>query len=203
MEFAKKLNVEGFELYFKYENLELETFIGLFTRLNTLHEKILGVTSPVYYNDRTQERFRNILELKEINTGQSITTVLNEKWKIELPFGLGRIEGDFPKKLGIPVVITFFLLVAAYETCNIHDKLLEIQLHELEIELKKNELHQQLEGQKGNRPAFRNATREAVKTIDYIMSCNDITYFELNGVPIKNDETKFHFNQKRTSVMST
>jgi hypothetical protein len=184
---TEKLNEDGLELYFKYEHLDIETILRLFRNLNQLHGIIVNTTSPVYFNEDTKERFRNILDLTEIQTGQSIRIKLSEKWKVELPFRFGKVEGTFPKKLGVPLIITVFVLVAARQALGIYNEYLDTQLKQLEIEAKKNELYQQMEERRRIEPEFRSATREATKTIYYIMDNPDITYFEFNGIPIKDE----------------
>lgn len=185
---ADKLNQEGLEIYVKYEQLDIQTVLRLFNSLSKLHDIILNTTSPVYFNQSTKEKFRNILDLTEINTGQSVRIKLSEKWKVELPFGFGKIEGSFPKKLGIPIIITFFILIAAKQSIGIYNDYLDSQLKELEIEVKKNELYIQMEERRRIEPEFRAATREAIKTVKYIIDNPDIKLFELNDVRIKNDQ---------------
>jgi len=182
-----RLNEDGLELYFKYEHLDIETILRLLNNLHNLHNIIVSTTSPIYYNQRGKQAFRNILDLTEITTGQSVRIKISEKWKIELPFGLGKVEGAFPKKLGVPLIIAVFILVAARQSFEIYNGYLDSQLKELEIEVEKNELYQQMEERKRIEPEFRKATREATKTINFIIDNAEINYFELNGIRLKDN----------------
>lgn len=185
---SEKINEQELELYFKYENLDIEIIIRLLKDLSHIHDIILDTTSPVYFNEITQSKFRNIFEISEIHTGQSIKIKISEKWKLELPFGLGKIEGIVPKKLGVPIIVMFFILVATRQTMGIYNEYLDKQLRELEIEVKKNELYIQMEERRRIDPEFRSATRQARQIIYYILDNQDINYFEINGITLKHDD---------------
>lgn len=182
-----RIRQNGLEVYFRYEYLDIDTVLKLFTQLTQLHGAILKATSPVYFNQETQERFRNILDISELKTGQSIRARFSEKWKIELPFGLGKVEGPFPKKLGTPLIITFFILWAISKGYSIHNSQLDSRLKELDIELKENELFRQMEERDIDRSEFNSAKRQGIKFVNYILKNPEIKYFELNGIPLKDE----------------
>jgi hypothetical protein len=153
-----------------------------------MHNTIISTTSEVYFNEKTQQRFRNIIVLDEIHTGDSIRIRLTEKWKIELRTKEGEIEIAIPKKLGVPLIIAFFILVAARQGIGFYNDYLDTQLDKIDIELKRNELFMQMEDQSRYNPQFNKAKRQAGNTINYIIGNDDITFFQINGITIKDDK---------------
>ncbi|WP_439475695.1 hypothetical protein [Algoriphagus formosus] len=180
-----EIESKGLEFYFKYDNLDIETILRLFKNIERMHDTIMSTTSKVYFNEKTQNRFRNILDLDDIHTGESIRIRFKEKWKVELKVKEENIEIVFPRKLGVPVIIFFFLLQAARLGIGLYNEYLDMELKKLDIELKQNELFQQMEETRRIDPQFNKAKRQAENTIKYIMDNDDITYFEINGVTIK------------------
>ena len=181
----EEIETKGLEFYFKYKYLEIETIIRLFKNIEQLHETIMSTTSKVYFNENTQQRFRNIIDLEEIHTGESIRIRFEEKWKIELNTKNGDIEIVFPKKLGVPLIVAFFLFVSAQQVIGFYNDYLDSKLKELDIKLKQNELFQQMEERRRISPEFNRARHQARKTINYIIDNDDITFFQINGVTIK------------------
>lgn len=181
----EEIETKGLEFYFKYDNLDIETILRLFKNIEQLHDTVMSTTSKVYFNEKTQQRFRNIIVLDDIHTGESIKIRFKENWKVELNTKKGGVKLVLPKKLGIPFIITFFLLVAARQGIGFYNDYLDTQLKELNIELKQNELFQQMEERRRIDPQLNRAKRQAGNTINYIMDNDDITFFQINGLTIK------------------
>ena len=173
------------ELYLKYDNLDIEIILRLFKSIEQLHDTIMSTTSKVYFNEKNQQRFRNIMELDYISTGESIRIRLKEKWKIELRTKNGDVEIVLPRKLGIPLIIVFFILITAKQGIGLYNDYLDTQIKELDIELKQNELYRQMEETKRINPQYRRAKHQAHRTINYIMDNEDITFFQINGLTLK------------------
>jgi hypothetical protein len=174
------------DIYLKYDQLDTYDLVDLFSGLDKLHKEILN---PQYFRDYGRFYFHfydypfsNILKIKSIETGQSIRLKFCEGWKPRIRVSNNELEINVPKNLGIPLMILYLLFSGAQKVIEMNGNMLDNELKRLEIELKKHEVYEVLYHKNDNFSRFK---RQAERTIEAINLNDSITYFELNGIKLK------------------
>lgn len=170
------------EVYFRFETLEAKELSKILENLDSLYSKVLNLTSPVYMHDNVP--MRNFLEISSVNTGNSITLKFKEGWKPELSFNGNHAYIRIPKNIGVPIVIVSLLFSAIQASTSLYNNMLDTQLKHLEIQIKEIELQQKLDNETSKFGGNRKITIQVNKTIRYFLENNNISYAEINGLPL-------------------
>jgi hypothetical protein len=171
---------ETIEIYIKYESLDVYTISTILSSINRIHGAIIDSDISKY---SYRNGYSNYLELTEIHTGESIKFKLTEKWKAGIRVKDGDIEVKLPKKIGVPSVIVLGILLAAQASYGLYNSYLDSKIKELDIQLKQNELYQQMDLRNAFKPIGKKWTQESNK----IMSAFDapeIYYVKVNDTVI-------------------
>src|SRR5690606_33924719 len=128
-----------------YDQLNNTDVVELLTQLDKLYNDIIYLTFPYSYGrlyfPKFYYPFRNILEVQSIETGQSIRFKFKEGWKPDIRIKKGELRIDIPKKIGIPVIVIYFLILSVQKYFELRNSILDIELKQLEIEMKRLEIN--------------------------------------------------------------
>ena len=174
------------KLHVKYTYLDTTQLAELLRLLASLHKSVLAPTSEVYYQADEDIAYRNILEIDELRTGNSIIVQLKEGWQPEF-----RIEKDdltirVPKKLGIPILMGYFIFKVVDAGYDLANKSLDNEIKQYEREIKKLELYEKLEQHYRFPPRYQRHRSDARQVVNLLERSDSIYFVELNDVPIIN-----------------
>jgi hypothetical protein len=183
-----KIENTEIDIYFKYDYLDTSDLTELFSRINRLYKSLLDISYPVYFSEKYGQPFRNFMEIKSINTGQSIRIRFKEGWKPEFRARNKELEISIPVKLGIPALLLYLLMTGAQKMTNMRNDYLDGQLKELEIKVKQIELYEKMEDR--DRRSFSNRVyqKQADETINFVINNQNLNYVEINGTVIKDEQ---------------
>lgn len=187
-----RLEYTEIDIYIKYDQLDNSDVIELLSSLDRLHNEVVGQPLSYFYErpffPEFYYPFRNILEVQRIETGESIRFRFKEGWKPSIRIRKRELQIDVPRKIGIPLIVVYFLLIAAQRYAELQNQVLDNELKRLEIEMKKREIYREIEerrNSKENAGDFTRIQRQADRTIEFIFYNTSFTHVEINGVPIK------------------
>ena len=194
---TKKPNIERLyehelHVYFKYKHLDASDLIEILHNIDWLYKKVLTISAPVYVHDDIA--FRNFMEINSINTGESINIKLKEGWRPEFKIESGDLNVYCPKNIGIPALIFILLLTAVNNLSGIYKNYQDIELKNIERQIKKIELYQKLEEQRRLKGS-RAINMQANKTIKYLIENPRITHVEINGISIPKYKNKYSYGE--------
>lgn len=202
-ETLKSLNMEleNLEIYLSYEKLKAKDLAYLLNNFSFISDKI---------NEDYQNRFGNdnepinSLDILTINTGNSVKFALTEGW---IPKVSSDEENDIvigiPQKLGIPVALGYLLISGASQYQDFRNKHLDNQIKEIELQLKKTELHKAIAGKADNDRQNEDQTintqdylnnkvpevkTKVLDTLKFIYKNPDLNIVRVNNVEIKSRE---------------
>ncbi|QOI98540.1 MAG: hypothetical protein HRU69_14065 [Flammeovirgaceae bacterium] len=185
------------DIYLKFDQLDNGDVVELLSGLDRLYNDIIGRPFNYYYQRRPFfdyfYPFKNILEVQSINTGQSIRFRFKEGWKPNIRIKKGELKIDVPRKLGIPILVLYFLLAGVQKVAELRNDILDNELKQLEIQMKKMEIYREIEDQRNSDDKdedFVRLQRQADKTIEFLYYNNSINHVEINGLTIKSEEKK-------------
>ena len=144
-EFINEVENLPIEIYLKYYHLEPNDLIELLKSLDNMYTNILMKGYPVYYSEKYERAFRNIFQIEQINTGNSINIKLKEGWKPEFRISKDDLDIKIPKLFGIPAIILYTILLSSQKILDIENKHLDNQLKEMELKLRKLELYEKIQ----------------------------------------------------------
>jgi len=189
-----RLEYTEIDLYIKYDQLDNSDVIELLSGLDRLHNEIVGQPLSYYYGrpffPEFYYPFRNILEVQSIETGQSIRFRFKEGWKPSIRIRRKEVQIEVPRKIGIPLIVIYFLLEAASRYVEFRNQVLDNELKQLEIEMKKHELYREIEERRNsnnNSADFSRIQRQADRTVEFIFYNTSFSHVEINGVPLKEE----------------
>lgn len=192
-----KLEYTELDIYLKFDQLDNSDVVELLTGLDRLYSDIIGQPFNYYYRRPFFPEFfypfKNILEVKSIETGNSIRFRFKEGWKPHIRIKKKDLEIEVPKKLGIPIIVVYLLLTGVQRVAEIRNEVLDNELKQLEIQMKKMEIYRELEDLRNSNNRnedFIRLQRQADRTIEFLYYNNSINHVEINGLTIKNDENK-------------
>ena len=160
--------------------MHVYTISTILSSINKIHGAIIDsdVSKYSYRNG-----YGNYLELTEIHTGESIRFKMTEKWKAGIRVKDGDIEIKLPRKIGIPSIIVLGILLAAQASYGLYNAYLDSKIKELDIQLKENELYQQMDLRNAFKPVGRKWTQESSKIISTLDDSN-IYYVTINDTVV-------------------
>ena len=167
------------DIYIKYKTLTLPEVANFLLNLNSVHESLLAITSPIYYSQEGSVAFRNNLFVDRAFTGNSVNFSFKEGWLPEFSSENNDINVKIPKKLGIPALIGVALLTSANQILDVHNKYLDNQIKEIELKAKQLEYSQKVVEAKS-----RSLKLQSNKTITRLNDSKNINYVEINNIPI-------------------
>ena len=174
-------------VYFKYESLDTSEFVEILSNFDKLYKKVLAISAPIYILNNIE--FRNFMEITSINTGESINLKFKEGWRPEFKVESGDLNVYFPKNLGIPILIYFFILNGIQKPIGVYNTYQEMELKKIERQIKDIDLYQKLEEQRRMKGA-RAINIQVNKTIKYFIENPRITYVEIDGLEIPKDKKR-------------
>lgn len=184
------------EIYIKYGQLDNRDVVELLSALDRLYNDMIGHPFSFYFRGTLFPEFfypfKNILEVRSIETGQSIKFGFKEGWKPNIRIRDKELEIDVPKNIGIPIIIIYLLLLGTQKVVDLRNKSLDNELKQLEIKMKEIELYQKIKEQKkaeNNHEDLKRLQRQADRTIEFLKYNRSINYVEVNGIIIKSEKS--------------
>jgi hypothetical protein len=185
------------DIYLKFDQLDNGDVVELLGGLDRLYNDIIGQPFNYYYRrpffPEFFYSFKNILEVQSIETGQSIRFRFKEGWKPNIRIKKKELQIDVPRKLGIPLVVVYLLLTSVQKIAELRNEMLDNELKQLEIQMKKIEIYRKIEDQRNSNNKdedFVRLQRQADKTIEFLYYNNSINHVEINGLTIKSEDNK-------------
>ena len=92
--------------------------------------------------------------------------------------------------MGIPIIVVYLLLTGVHKIAELRNEILDNELKQLEIQMKKIEIYQEIEDQRNSNKKtedFVRLQRQADKTIEFLYYNNSINHVEINGLTIKSE----------------
>ena len=185
------------DIYLKFDQLDNGDVVELLGGLDRLYNDIIGQPFNYYYRRPFFPEFfypfKNILEVQSIETGQSIRFRIKEGWKPNIRIKKKELQIDVPRKLGIPIVVVYLLLTSVQKIAELRNEMLDNELKQLEIQMKKIEIYREIEDQRDSNNKDENFVRlqrQADKTIEFLYYSNSINHVEINGLTIKSEDEK-------------
>ncbi|MDF2931531.1 MAG: hypothetical protein K0R36_862 [Chryseobacterium sp.] len=192
------MELENLEIYLSYEKLKAKDLAYLLNNFSFISDEISEDYQNRFGSDNEQI---NSLDILTINTGNSVKFTLTEGW---IPKVSSDAENDIiisiPQKLGIPVMLGYLLISGANQYQDLRSKQLDNQIKEIELQLKKTELHKAMVGKADNDRQNEDRTLntqdylnnkvpevkiKVLDTLKFIYKNPDLNIVRVNNVEIK------------------
>lgn len=180
------------EVFIKYKYLDSGELGSILNGLNLVFYRILKIQSRPSRSRKNDDVLYRFLEIESINTGHSIKIKFKEGWNPEIRFENNEIEVGVPKKLGVPAIILYLLLIGFQKSLTLSNQALDNQLKEYEIELKKIELFekiQRLDSIKKTSVMKFSPQQFADSISESLIDNKNMYYIEINGVVVKGEDS--------------
>lgn len=167
------------EIYIKYRNLTLRELTDFLHNIESVHQALMSVTSPVFYLPDSEQAFQNSLIINRAYTGNSVNFSFKEGWLPQFNLDGQDVNIGVPKNLGIPALVGIALLSSANQVLDVKNKYLDSQIKEIELKSKEIEYMQKLK----EKPS-KAITSRANKTIRQLNQSQNIVNVEINNIQV-------------------
>lgn len=183
---------DNLPIYILYTELRASDFGQLLLSFDGLYEATFrGYTDIIGISFTKRPR----LEIQEIHTGNSIKFEFTEGW---LPNVYSDVQHDIvigvPKKLGIPLLIGYFLLASTQKVLEVRNEYLDGCIIKMEIRLKEAEISKLLFEKDANK--LSNLRERSDEIIRSIVKNETFVNVQIYGVEIKQGHIRHQFEDK-------
>jgi hypothetical protein len=178
MSIENVLNPHLLEIYISYNRLTARSLGKLISGLASLSD-----LSVKMYADAVKLEIPELptLEVEVVKTGDSIKFTFGEGWIPSITNDESHdIIINIPRKIGIPILIGYLLLISTKMAFDVHNAYLDSKLKKIDILLKESEMRKVLEKKK-NIPML---SEESINIVNIIVQNNDYKEFKVYGVDI-------------------
>jgi hypothetical protein len=181
----KRISLEGhndhFEpsIYIGYTLLKATDFAKILDACDNIYDEILSAYSRLFNIDFVE--YRPVLKILEIKTGNSIIFRFSEGWLPTFSSTQENIIVTVPRKLGIPLLISYLLLYSISQVIELRSKYLDMEIKKVELQLREHEIVTIL----NENDLTSNLQIKSDTVVDSLIKNHTFLEVRINGIQIK------------------